>query len=78
LILHTGVATDGVEALKFLHHSGKYVAAPRPDLILRDLNLPGKSVREVLDEILPDPILRQIPVILPSSSISELEPPKSY
>lgn len=72
------VASDGVEAMKFLRRSGKYAQAPRPDLILLDLKLPRKNGREVLAEILPDPTLGKIPVILLSSSRSELELAKAY
>ncbi len=72
------VASDGVEAMKFLRRSGKYTHAPRPDLILLDLKLPRKNGREVLAEILPDPTLCTIPVIILSSSRSELELARTY
>lgn len=49
------VASDGMEAMEFLRRGGKYADAPRPDLILLDLNLPRKSGREVLEEIKEDP-----------------------
>ena len=55
------VVADGVEALEFLRRQGKYAAAPRPDLILLDLNLPRKDGREVLAEIKPDPELHRYP-----------------
>jgi CheY-like chemotaxis protein len=68
-VLH--VVNDGVEALAFLHRKGPYVSAPRPDLILLDLNLPRKNGREVLYEIKHDPQLRDIPVIVLTISTAE-------
>jgi two-component system response regulator len=65
------VVNDGVEALSFLHRCGAYVSAPRPDLILLDLNLPRKNGREVLYEIKTDPQLRDIPVIVLTISTAE-------
>ena len=68
-VLH--VVNDGVEALAFLRRTGAYVSAPRPDLILLDLNLPRKNGREVLSEIKQDPQLREIPVIVLTISTAE-------
>lgn len=68
-VLH--VVNDGVEALAFLHRTGVYVSAPRPDLILLDLNLPRKNGREVLFEIKCDTQLRDIPVIVLTISTAE-------
>ena len=65
------VVDDGVEAMAYLHRQGKYAGVPRPDLILLDLNLPGKSGREVLTEIKQDPDLRRIPVVIMTSSDDE-------
>ena len=65
------VARDGVEALAFLHREGKYSQAPRPDLILLDLNLPRKDGREVLAEIKADKDLGTIPVVVLSISRAE-------
>lgn len=62
------VASDGVEALEFLRHTGKYEKSPRPDLILLDLNLPRKNGVEVLEEIKIDDDLRRIPVIILTAS----------
>jgi len=62
---------DGVEAMAFLRRQGKYADAPRPDLILLDLNLPRKSGREVLAEIKQDPDLRRIPVVVMTTSDDE-------
>jgi CheY-like chemotaxis protein len=62
------VAMDGVEALDFLYHRGKFQESPRPDLILLDLNLPRKSGPEVLSEIKRDPNLKRIPVLIMTTS----------
>lgn len=62
------VARDGIEALAFLASEGLFAAAPMPDLILLDLNLPRLSGREVLDHIKTDPALRHIPVIIVTTS----------
>jgi chemotaxis family two-component system response regulator Rcp1 len=59
---------DGVQALDFLRHSGRYSQAPRPDLILLDLNLPRKDGRKVLSELKAEPDLRKIPVIILATS----------
>ncbi|MBC2593600.1 response regulator [Ruficoccus amylovorans] len=65
-VLH--VVQDGVDALDFLHRRGKYQNAPRPGLILLDLNLPRKSGREVLADIKADASLQKIPVVVLSTS----------
>lgn len=72
------VATDGVEALAFLRREAAYANAPRPDLILLDLNLPKKDGREVLAEIKEDETLRQIPVVILTTSKAEEDIIKSY
>src|SRR4051794_28214029 len=72
------VVNDGVEALAFLRREGVHAAAPRPDLILLDLNLPKKDGREVLAEIKADPILRRIPVVILTTSQAEQDILKSY
>jgi two-component system, chemotaxis family, response regulator Rcp1 len=72
------VVNDGVEALAFLRREGAYAAAPRPDLILLDLNLPKKDGREVLAEIKTDPVLRRIPVVILTTSQAEQDILKSY
>ena len=63
--------SDGVEAIAFLRGEGEYEGAPRPDLILLDLNLPRKDGREVLAEIKEDPELRTIPVVVLTTSEAE-------
>ncbi|MBX5493058.1 MAG: response regulator [Chloroflexi bacterium] len=72
------VVADGVEALAFLRREGPYVEAPRPDLILLDLNLPKKDGREVLAEIKADPALRRIPVVVLTTSEAEQDIVRSY
>ena len=72
------VVGDGEEALAFLHRRGKYAAAPRPDLILLDLNLPRKSGREVLAEIKSDDHLKRIPVVILTVSKDEEDILASY
>lgn len=72
------VAPDGVEALAFLRHEGTHVAAPRPDVILLDLNLPKKDGRQVLAEIKSDTDLRRIPVVVLTTSKAEEDIVKTY
>jgi CheY-like chemotaxis protein len=69
---------DGVEALTFLRREGEYGDAPRPDLILLDLNLPRKDGRQVLEEIKADPELRTIPVVVLTTSEAEEDILRSY
>jgi len=72
------VVTDGEEAMNFLRRQGKHKNAPRPDIILLDLNLPRKDGREVLAEIKSDPDLKTIPVVIITSSEAEQDIIKSY
>lgn len=72
------VVSDGVEAMRFLRHEGDYAEAPRPHLILLDLNLPGKDGREVLAEIKGDPALAHIPVVVLTTSESQEDIVRSY
>jgi two-component system, chemotaxis family, response regulator Rcp1 len=72
------VASDGADAMAFLGHEGKHVDAPRPDLILLDLNLPKKDGREVLAEIKGNSSLQTIPVVILTTSESETDILKSY
>jgi two-component system, chemotaxis family, response regulator Rcp1 len=72
------VALDGEEAMRFLHHEEPFEAAPTPDLVLLDLNLPKKDGREVLAEIKQDPELRRIPVIVLTTSAAERDLRDAY
>lgn len=69
---------DGVQAMQYLRRQGEYANAPRPDLILLDLNLPRKDGREVLAEIKSDPALATIPVVVLTTSHAEEDVLKSY
>lgn len=69
---------DGEEALDFLYRRGDYVNAPRPDLILLDLNLPRVDGREVLEQIKNSRELRRIPVVVLTTSKSEVDVLRSY
>jgi CheY-like chemotaxis protein len=71
LLNHLSVVGDGIEALAFLHREGPYANAPRPDLILLDLNLPRKDGRDVLTEIKIDEDLKRIPVVVLTTSNAE-------
>ena len=70
--------SDGVEAMDFVHRRGAYADAPRPDLILLDLNMPRKDGREVLAEIKENADLRVIPVLVMTSSQAESDVLRSY
>ena len=72
------LAPDGVEALRFLRREGPYAGAPRPDVVLLDLNLPKKDGRQVLQEIKADPSLRTIPVVILTSSEAERDIAGAY
>ncbi len=72
------VVGDGIEALAFLNREAPYGDAPRPDLILLDLNLPRKDGREVLATIKQDPKLRAIPVVVLTSSRAEEDIVRTY
>jgi chemotaxis family two-component system response regulator Rcp1 len=72
------VAKDGVEAMAFLRREGKYTDAPRPDLILLDLNMPRKSGSEVLTEVKADDHLKQIPVVILTTSQAEQDVARAY
>ena len=72
------VARDGVEALAFLRHEKPHTSAPRPDLVLLDLNLPRLDGREVLARIKQDPHLKTIPVVILSTSSADEDTRQSY
>jgi CheY-like chemotaxis protein len=72
------VVKDGVEALAFLRREGEFADAPRPGLILLDLNLPRKDGREVLAEVKADADLRHIPVVVLTTSDAEEDILRSY
>ena len=72
---------DGEELLDYLYHRGKYEerkSSPRPGIILLDLNMPRKDGREALKEIKNDPSLRQIPVIVLTTSQAEEDIYRTY
>jgi CheY-like chemotaxis protein len=75
---HLNIAEDGVQALQFLRRQGKHAGAPRPDLIMLDLNLPRKDGREVLAEIKADDSLKTIPVVVLTTSRAEQDVLKAY
>jgi chemotaxis family two-component system response regulator Rcp1 len=72
------VASDGVEAMAFLRREGNHIDAPRPDIILLDLNLPRMDGREVLSQIKADDSLKTIPTVILTTSDSEADVAKSY
>jgi two-component system, chemotaxis family, response regulator Rcp1 len=72
------VVTDGAEAMDFLRYQGRFIVAPRPNVILLDLNLPKVHGREVLARVKADPHLQTIPVIVLTSSQDESDVASSY
>ena len=76
--VHLHVAFDGVEAMAFLRHQEPHADAPRPDLILLDLNLPKMDGREVLARIKGDESLKTIPTVILTTSEAEADIVKSY
>jgi two-component system, chemotaxis family, response regulator Rcp1 len=76
--IHLHVAADGVEAMAFLRRQGLHAQAPRPELILLDLNLPKMDGREVLALIKEDPNLKTIPTVILTTSEAEVDIVKSY
>jgi len=78
IVNNLSVTQDGIEALAFLRKEAPFANAPHPDIILLDLNLPKMDGRQVLAEIKADPILRLIPVVVLTTSQSELDIVKSY
>ncbi len=72
------VARDGAEGLDFLYRRGRFTDAPRPDLVLLDLNLPKYDGRELLRRIKSDPDLKHIPVVVLTTSSAEEDIVRSY
>jgi len=72
------VVSDGVEAMEFLRREGPHADAPRPGLVLLDLNLPRKDGREVLAEVKADPALCDIPVVILTTSSADEDIVRSY
>ncbi|SRR5258706_1720800 len=72
------VVTDGAAALDFLRGKPPYESAPRPDLVLLDLNLPKKDGREVLASMKADPLLKMIPVVILTTSQAEEDVVRAY
>ena len=72
------VVTDGEQALEYLHQKGDYAGAPRPGLVLLDLNLPRRDGLEVLADLKQDPVLRVIPVVILTTSQAEEDILRSY
>ncbi|HZU25340.1 MAG TPA: response regulator [Bryobacteraceae bacterium] len=76
--VNLNVVRDGADAVDFLYRRGKFRDAPRPDLILLDLNLPKKSGREVLTEVKADPDLRRIPIVVMTTSTADQDIVRAY
>jgi two-component system, chemotaxis family, response regulator Rcp1 len=77
-LIQLHVASDGVEAMSFLRRQGGHFAAPRPDLILLDLNMPKMDGRQVLAQIKTDESLKTIPTVILTTSEAEADIVKSY
>ncbi len=72
------VVSDGADALAYVRREGEFADAIRPDLILLDLNLPKRDGREVLKELKTDPDLREIPIVVLTTSSAESDVLASY
>ena len=75
---HLNVVSDGADALAYVRREGEFADAVRPDLILLDLNLPKRDGREVLRELKTDPDLREIPIVVLTTSSAESDVLASY
>jgi CheY-like chemotaxis protein len=69
---------DGIQAMEFLRQEGQYADAPRPDVVLLDLNMPRMDGREVLAAVKGDPDLRSIPIVILSTSSAERDVEETY
>ncbi len=78
ILNHLNVVGDGVDAMAFLRTEGGYTDVVRPDIVLLDLNLPRKSGRDVLEEIKGDPALRNIPIVILTTSRAEQDVLNAY
>ena len=78
ILNHLSVVGDGVDAMAFLRREGGYADVVRPDIVLLDLNLPRKSSRDVLEEIKGDPALRNIPIVVLTTSRAEQDVLNAY
>jgi two-component system, chemotaxis family, response regulator Rcp1 len=76
--IHLRIAADGMEAMAYLRHEGVHAHAPRPDLVVLDLNLPKMDGREVLAQIKGDDSLKAIPTVILTGSTAEADILKSY
>jgi two-component system, chemotaxis family, response regulator Rcp1 len=74
----SAIARDGLSALRYLRREGEFVDAPRPDLVLLDLNLPGMDGRKVLAEVRSDPRLNGIPVVIFTGSSADEDVALAY
>lgn len=72
------IVNNGLDAMAFLRHEGRFGTVPRPDLILLDLNMPGMDGREVLRQVKSDESLRRIPVVIITSSQAEEDILRAY
>ena len=78
IVNHLNVVGDGVDAMAFLRREGGYADVVRPDIVLLDLNLPRRSGRDVLEEIKGDPTLRNIPIVVLTTSRAEQDVLDAY
>ena len=78
ILNHLNVVGDGVDAMAFLRREGGYADVVRPDIVLLDLNLPRKSGRDVLEEVKGDPALRNIPIVVLTTSRAEQDVLNAY
>jgi two-component system, chemotaxis family, response regulator Rcp1 len=75
---HVNIVEDGVQAMQFLRRQGSFAGAPRPDLIMLDLNLPRKDGREVLADIKGDDNLKTIPIVVLTTSRADQDILRAY